>query len=82
VNTSLSGLAQYFKLRKELYTKELVQKNLESKMKNKQNMVGGMRLESLDLDLLDEQSRKDLGYAGKQEIVIYDEEQGKIKQNK
>ena len=43
-------------------------------MENKQNMVNGMSGESLDLDLLDEEARKDLGYAGKQEIVIYDED--------
>ena len=43
-------------------------------MENKQNMVNGMSVESLDLDLLDEEARKDLGYAGKQEIVIYDED--------
>ena len=33
-----------------------------------------MSINSLDLDLLDEEARKDLGYAGKQEIVIYEEE--------
>jgi hypothetical protein len=33
----------------------------------------GMNLESLDLDLLDEQARKVLGYAGKNEVVIYRE---------
>jgi cell division protein FtsB len=42
-------------------------------MQAKKNMVDGMNLESLDLDLLDEQARKVLGYAGKNEVVIYRE---------
>ncbi len=65
---------KYFKLKRELQKKELVKEGLENKMQNKQNMVNGMSADSLDLDLLDEEARKDLGYAGKQEIVIYDEE--------
>lgn len=42
-------------------------------MEDKQNMVHGMSADSLDLDLLDIEARKDLGYAGKSEIVIYHE---------
>ncbi len=68
------GVVKYFQLKKELQNKELVKESLENKMENKQNMVNGMSGESLDLDLLDEEARKDLGYAGKQEIVIYDED--------
>ncbi len=70
------GIIKYFHLTKDLHLKELVKESAEQKMKNKQNMVNGMSSESLDLDLLDEEVRKDLGYAGKQEIVIYDEEIG------
>lgn len=43
-------------------------------MEEKQNMVDGMSADSLDLDLLDEQARKDLGYAKKSEIVIYQDD--------
>ena len=67
-------MVKYFQLKKELQNKEFVKEGLENKMENKQNMVNGMSVESLDLDLLDEEARKDLGYAGKQEIVIYDED--------
>jgi cell division protein FtsB len=68
------GVVKYFQLKKELQNKEFVKEGLENKMENKQNMVNGMSVESLYLDLLDEEARKDLGYAGKQEIVIYDED--------
>ncbi len=44
-----------------------------TKMQNRQNMVDGMNLDSLDVDLLDEQARKVLGYANKNEVVIYSE---------
>ena len=67
------GLVRYFQIKGELQQKELVKEGLENKMENKQNMVSGMSVESLDLDLLDEEARKNLGYAGKEEIVIYDE---------
>ncbi len=36
-----------------------------------------MDYNSLDLDLVDEQSRKTLGYVGKDEIVIYREKANK-----
>jgi cell division protein FtsB len=67
------GMIKYFQLKREFQKKELVRNGLEDKMQNKQNMVNGMRLESLDLDLLDEEARKNLGHAGKEEIVIYNE---------
>ncbi len=68
------GLIKYFHLKKELQRKEITQEGLANKARNKQNMVNGMSVESLDLDLLDEEARKNLGYAGKQEIVVYDDE--------
>ena len=45
--------------------------DLENKVKAKEAVVSGMKLDSLDLDLLDEQSRKILGYMGKDELVVY-----------
>ena len=68
------GVVKYFQLKKELQNKELIKKDLENKMENKQNLVNGMSSDSLDLDLLDEEDRKNLGYASKEEIVIYDED--------
>ena len=37
-------------------------------------MVDGMNSNSLDVDLLDEQARRVLGYAGKNEVVIYQDQ--------
>lgn len=67
------GLVRYFEIKKELQQKELVKQRLVNKMENKQNMVDGMSVKSLDLDLLDEEARKNLGYAKKDEIVIYND---------
>jgi cell division protein FtsB len=67
------GVVKYFQLKHRLQEKELIQEGLQNKMHIKENMVKGMSVDSLDLDLLDEEARKDLGYAGKDEIVIYDE---------
>lgn len=65
------GLIDFYKLRKQIANKEATKQELSQKMQAKKNMVDGMNLNSLDLDLLDEQSRKVLGYVGKNEVVIY-----------
>jgi cell division protein FtsB len=67
------GVIKYFSLQKELQHKNQTMGSLQNKMQNKQNMVDGMNSQSLDLDLLDEESRKNLGYAKKNEIVIYNQ---------
>lgn len=69
------GIVKYFELRSALHKKELIENDLRNKMKNKQNMIDAMSLKSLDLDLLDEEARKNLGYADKNEIVIYNEDE-------
>lgn len=73
------GIIKYFELRKILEERDLVKSSLQNKVQNKQNLVNGMNLKSLDLDLLDEQARKNLGYAGKNEVVIFDKENDKEK---
>lgn len=65
------GLFEYFSLEKKIANKELIKQDLLSKTQIKQNMVNGMSLNSLDIDLLDEEARKVLGYAGKNEVVVY-----------
>jgi cell division protein FtsB len=67
------GLVQLFTLKKQITNKEITKQEIFARMQAKKNMVYGMNLESLDLDLLDEQARKVLGYAGKNEVVIYRE---------
>ena len=65
------GLFFYQSLKAQVQNKEFVKRDLLNKMRTKKSMVEGMNLESLDLDLVDEQSRKVLGYVGKSEVVIY-----------
>ncbi len=67
------GYFEYRALRHQVVNKETIKQDLVNKMQAKQNMVEGMNLNSLDLDLLDEQARKVLGYAGKNEVVVYQE---------
>ena len=66
------GVVKYFQLHRQLQEKILVQNKLNHEMENKKNMVSAMNIDSLDIDLLDEQVRKNLGFAGKNEVIIYD----------
>jgi cell division protein FtsB len=65
------GLVKFFALRGQIENKEITKQELSSKLQAKKNLVDGMSPDSLDLDLVDEQSRKVLGYVGKNEVVIY-----------
>jgi cell division protein FtsB len=65
------GLVQYFALKKQIENKEIIKEELSEKLNVKKGMVEGMNTNSLDIDLLDEQARKNLGYVGKNEVVIY-----------
>ena len=65
------GLLEFNVLSQKISNKESIKQDLLSKAQVKQNMVDGMNLNSLDIDLLDEEARKVLGYAGKNEVVVY-----------
>ncbi len=65
------GLITLFALQKQIDNKEISRQEAANKMQNKKDMVNGMKPESLDLDLLDEQARRTLGYAGKNEVILY-----------
>ncbi len=65
------GLVKYFSLKKEIANQDIVKHELSNKKQSKKNMVDGMNVDSLDLDLLDEQARLSLGYSNKNEVVIY-----------
>ncbi len=69
------GLVELISLKKQIANRGAVKEALATKMHAKKNMVDGMNLNSLDTDLLDEQSRKVLGYVGKNEVVIYRDQQ-------
>jgi len=67
------GLIEYYLLKKQVSQIELQKFELQEKIRLKTEMIKGMDYDSLDLDLVDEQSRKILGYIGKDEVVIYQE---------
>lgn len=73
------GLISVSRLQTEFSNRDIVKQGLANKVSAKKQMIEGMNLESLDLDLLDEQARKVLGYANKNEIVIYQDEPNNIK---
>lgn len=65
------GLLEYNVVKRQIANKESIKQDLLSKIQVKKNMVEGMNLNSLDVDLLDEEARKVLGYAGKNEVIVY-----------
>lgn len=65
------GLIEYYSLINEKTKIENQKIDLIDKIYSKKEMIKSMDYESLDLDLVDEQSRKILGYIGKDEVVIY-----------
>lgn len=69
------GIVSLFSLKEEIANVEITKQELLNKMQNKKNMVKKMGTDSLDLDLLDEQSRRVLGYVGKNEVVIYQDKE-------
>ena len=68
------GLRELFIVKQKIENKEILKQELLGKIRAKKNMVDGMGLDSLDVDLLDEQSRKVLGYVSKNEVVIYQDQ--------
>lgn len=68
------GLIKLREIRQKTSIIESQKIEIENKINAKKKMVEGMNLESLDLDLVDEQSRKVLGYVGKNEKVIFKDE--------
>lgn len=60
-------------LQDQIANRDLIKKELVNEIKNKKIKVDGMRSQSLDLDLLDEQARKKLNYSGKSELIIFDD---------
>ena len=71
------GLIEYYALKKQIENHNIIEQDLAKKLKQKKNIVDGVKIESLDLDLLDEEARKSLGYSNKNEVVIYQKESSK-----
>ena len=73
------GLTTYFDLRSQMSAQDMTRQELSSQLQIKKNMVEGMNVDSLDLDLLDEEARRSLGYSNKNEVVIYHQNDNIIK---
>lgn len=67
------GLTKYFDLKNQIANKDVVKNALIATVDSKKHLINAMNISSLDLDLLDEQARRVLGYVGKNEVVIYHE---------
>lgn len=71
------GLLELNKLKDQIRNKEITKTEAFSKMKAKKHLVDSMNSNSLDLDLLDEQTRKTLGYVGENEVILYENQDKK-----
>ena len=67
--TGERGLFAYVRLKGEIDEAKHKSEQIAMDKQNLGHRVVGMRAESLDLDLLEEVARKDLGYARKDEVV-------------
>jgi cell division protein FtsB len=65
------GLLAYAKLKSEIDAKEQLKVKMQTEKETLANRVVGMRSENLDLDLLEEVARKDLGYSKKDEVIYF-----------
>lgn len=68
------GIFNYKKLQEAYGNKKFEFKKLEQEFSGKQNKVKRLQVDNLDLDLFDEEVRKNLGVVGKNEIVIFADE--------
>lgn len=65
------GLLAYAKLKSEIDAREQQKAKMQTEKETLANRVVGLRAESLDLDLLEEVARKDLGYSKKDEVIYF-----------
>jgi len=66
-----NGLLAYLRLDKELAVQERLVADIAAEREALEHRVHLMRPSSIDPDMLDEQVRSILGYAGDSEVVIY-----------
>ena len=71
--TGERGLLAYVRLKTEMANKTEQSQLIQEQKIELSNRVTGMRDGSLDIDLLEEIARKDLGYSRKGEVVMFDE---------
>lgn len=68
------GIFNYKNLYEIYGNKKFEFNKLEQEFSRKQNKVKRLQIDNLDLDLFDEEIRKNLGVVGKNEIVIFTDE--------
>jgi len=68
------GVASYFKTSNILKDRKIALNKLNNTLDQQQNKIKRLKTNSIDLDLLDEEIRKNLGYAKKNEIILYSED--------
>lgn len=71
--TGERGLLAYVQLKGELLEAKSKSTAIHEAKLDLANKVGGLRTESLNLDLLEEVARRDLGYSRKDEIIYFPE---------
>lgn len=71
--TGERGLLAYVQLKGELLEAKAKSSAIHEAKLDLANKVGGLRTESLNLDLLEEVARRDLGYSRKDEVVYFPE---------
>lgn len=67
-------ILSYYKVQAELENTNTELNTVSSEREELAKRVVLMKTDSLDLDLLDEQSRRFLGYANKDEVIIFTDE--------
>jgi cell division protein FtsB len=68
------GMLAYFKLSSQISSMQAELELVRMERLNLEHSANLLKSESLDLDLLEEQAKKILGYARPQEIVLIDDE--------
>lgn len=67
-----NGIYDYFKIKSEIQEKRKIKYKLENTLESQRDVIDSIKVDNLDLDLLDEQTRKNLGYAKDGEVIIYE----------
>ena len=65
------GYKEYISIKSQIKEKKYIQNSLLNKKKSKEEKIIKMRPQSLDIDLLDEEVKKNLGYVSDKEIMMH-----------
>lgn len=75
--TGERGLLAYVRLKNEMENTRKESQLVQNQKLELSKNVAGLRDDSLNLDLVEELARKDLGYSKKDEVVLFDENKKK-----